>query len=824
MNFLRPWVLLLLPAVAAWAAWEWRRTARRGGLGLKALLLALVDLALAQPRVTVFEKKVALALLADVSASVPAKDVTKQSDWISRLRAERGRHSMQVITFAGRTDTLRAKEQGGRVELTAGGRATNLEAALRDALSARPEGRVARLHLMSDGQENQGSVERAIYQARALGIHIDTFALEGTPRPELRVEALTLPAQAYSGEKFQIQAVIISPRAAPATVEITAEGKSIGRASVNLVEGKNPLRVRAQINSTGATLVSGLIGSAALGQARFDRIVSLRRPRLLLISREQAESTRHLRQMLATAQFEVNDSPGTLPRRLSDYQVVLVNNHHIESWPAEQKRQLEEYVREGGGFALIAGENNVYVENKPKGDSLERMLPATLAPPRTPEGTAVVLVVDKSSSMEGKKIDLARQSAIGVIENLRPIDLAGVLIFDNSFQWAVPIRKADNPALIKRLISGIMPDGGTQIAPALGEAYRQIQRVKAVYRHIVLLTDGISEEGDSMALAREAANTRVTISTVGLGQDVNRAYLEKVAGLAKGKAHFVLEMGNLEQLLLRDVMEHTGSSAVEKPVPVSVLSPVEILEESGLDKAPLLLGYLRFIAKPQAENILQVDGKDPLLVRWQYGLGRAAVFTSDAKARWAAQWVDWPGYDKLWTNLLRDLLPRAHPIEATAEWDSAINEIVARYRLQPGAEAPEARDELYVVGPHGFRMAAPLERVAASSFRARVPIGNRQGLFRIRAGGDGETFPEVGFYREETELAQYGADTELLRHIAEATGGRFNPTPRQAFDAGNRFVTTTLELWPGLLALAVLCNLMELASRKGYHLRRLWGR
>ena len=65
-----------------------------------------------------------------------------------------------------------------------------------------------------------------------------------------------------------------------------------------------------------------------------------------------------------------------------------------------------------------------------------------MAPPRSPEGTAVVLIIDKSSSMEGRKIELARLAAIGVVENLRPIDTVGVLIFDNSFQWAVPVRRA----------------------------------------------------------------------------------------------------------------------------------------------------------------------------------------------------------------------------------------------------------------------------------------------------------------------------------------------------------------------------------------------
>ena len=50
--------------------------------------------------------------------------------------------------------------------------------------------------------------------------------------------------------------------------------------------------------------------------------------------------------------------------------------------------------------------------------------------------------------------------------------------------------------------------------------------------------------------------------------------------------------------------------------------------------------------------------------RWQYGLGRATVFASDAKSRWSADWVAWPGFDILWTNIFRDLLPRGTESEA----------------------------------------------------------------------------------------------------------------------------------------------------------------
>src|SRR6185503_18359156 len=99
MTFVRPWVLVLLVAVLAWAVWEWRLTRRRGALILKVLTAALVVLALAQPKLTIFEQKVALALLADTSASIPPDDLRKASDLLSGARAGKGRNNLQVIPF-----------------------------------------------------------------------------------------------------------------------------------------------------------------------------------------------------------------------------------------------------------------------------------------------------------------------------------------------------------------------------------------------------------------------------------------------------------------------------------------------------------------------------------------------------------------------------------------------------------------------------------------------------------------------------------------------------------------------------------------------------
>ncbi|HXA05739.1 MAG TPA: hypothetical protein VNY30_12905, partial [Bryobacteraceae bacterium] len=100
------------------------------------------------------------------------------------------------------------------------------------------------------------------------------------------------------------------------------------------------------------------------------------------------------------------------------------------------------------------------------------------------------------------------------------------------------------------------------------------------------------------------------------------------------------------------------------------------------------------------------------------------------------------------------------------------------------------------------------------SYRGVVPIGRNQGLFRVRPLVESRAFPEIGFYRQEDELLDYSSNNLLLRQIATSTGGRFQPAVKDVFNAGGRSVPSSMELWPGLLALALLLNLVELFLRK----------
>jgi uncharacterized membrane protein/uncharacterized protein YegL len=792
---------------------------QRVSMAIKAAALVAAAAALLDPRLEVNETEVAAALLLDTSASVSDADLARASALAASFERARGRNQLLVFPFS---RALRAfdpaeRARGLRLKRTAGeaGRSTNLESAIREAAAALPAGALPRIVLVSDGRENAGSAARAAHLARTIGIPVDTIPLAGRPEPRLRLESVSLPAVAFTGERFPIDIAVVSPEQAPAAIELTAEGKAIGARPVTLERGENRFRVHAAVNTPGAIDIAGLLRSATLGELRFEQAVALRRPRVLWFSSDPPQMNRHLAGVLEASQFEVVSGVDFNSAPFDDYQIVILNNWDLEAIAPSRKAALERFVQHGGGLLVIGGERNLWVEKKrPALDPLARTLPATIAPPRSPEGAVVVLVIDKSSSMEGRKMELARVAAIGVIDNLRPIDMVGVLIFDNSNQWAVPVRRAEDRTLIKRLVAGIMPDGGTQIAPALAEAYRRIQTVSGAYRHIVLLTDGISEEGDSINLAKDAAGRRVTISTVGLGQDVNRPYLERIAQFARGKSYFLTEPSGLEQILIRDVMEHTGSTTVEKTIRVVVKGKAEILEGVDMENAPPLKGFVRFEAKPAADTLLTVDQNDPLLSRWQYGLGRAAVFTSDAKSRWAEQWVSWNGFDRFWANVLRDLLPHAQPGEAVLVHDSANHALIAEYRLSPRLPDPPRPPQLYALGPGDFRKPVELLKIGGRHWRATIPIEGVRGLFRVRPLEESRAFPETGIYLPEPELSAWGNNPGLLRSLSEWTGGLFNPTPAQVFSPGGRALTSLLSLWPGLLALAILLNLAELAWRR----------
>ena len=190
MTFAHPWLIPLVLVPLLWAAWEWRNSARRGSLAVKAAAIAAIVLALAEPRVTFYESKVAVVILADTSASVSPADLDAASATATAVEKKRGRHWTQLLPFARAPRNPSPTERTGQAWKLAyspgqAAHGTNLEAAIRGGLATLPAGLVPRVLLISDGNENLGSVTRAIWQAQQRGVPIDVIPLGGRPRPTM---------------------------------------------------------------------------------------------------------------------------------------------------------------------------------------------------------------------------------------------------------------------------------------------------------------------------------------------------------------------------------------------------------------------------------------------------------------------------------------------------------------------------------------------------------------------------------------------------------------------------------------------------------------
>ncbi|MBM3774661.1 MAG: hypothetical protein FJW37_05795, partial [Acidobacteria bacterium] len=113
MTFERPWILILCLLPVVWTLWQWRMESRRAALALKAAALLAVLLALAQPSLTVYSSRVALAILVDTSASVSPADLEQASEKASRVERARGSNWSRVMPFA-RAVRKPAPEEGGK--------------------------------------------------------------------------------------------------------------------------------------------------------------------------------------------------------------------------------------------------------------------------------------------------------------------------------------------------------------------------------------------------------------------------------------------------------------------------------------------------------------------------------------------------------------------------------------------------------------------------------------------------------------------------------------------------------------------------------------
>src|SRR5690606_18219 len=145
----------------------------------------------------------------------------------------------------------------------------------------------------------------------------------------------------------------------------------------------------------------------------------------------------------------------------------------------------------------------------------------------------------------------------------------------------------------------------------------------------------------------------ISVSAVAIAphneSDIRR--MQDMAYIGGGNFYFPKTANELPRIFIKEASIVRRSLIFEEPFfPVSDL-PSEVM--AGIAALPQLGGYVVTSDKELATVALRTDKDDPLLAHWRYGLGKSVAFTSDAKNKWASQWVDWEGFSKFWSQAVR---------------------------------------------------------------------------------------------------------------------------------------------------------------------------
>ena len=824
------------------------------GLLLRALLIACLALALARPARTTDATLISAVFLVDVSESVTPASRERARSTVQSALSARGDNDVRVVTFASQARVLELPGDeapplephdppGSAADSTGQESGTDLAGALQLAYGLFPPGHLRRAVILSDGGQTEGDLLSEAVRAARLGVRLYASPYtEGAPS-EVAVTDLDLPERIDVGEPFPVRAHIYSTTEGSARVRLyqgeTLNGLDSVR-EVPLTQGDNVIEMRSVVRVAGP--VTYALSVSPEGADRFaannrfsTTVVVPGRPSVLYVEGAPGRAT-YLARALTSGDYEVDvRSPRSIPtslRELERFDFFILSDVAADRVSLTQQDVIERYVRDLGGGFMMAGGESAFGLGGWQGTRIERMLPVRMDSERRRDqpSLAITLVIDKSGSMNGTSMDLAKEAAISTAEMLSPDDYISVIGFDSRPSRVVRMQSARNRLRIVRDIGRLTARGGTSIFPALDMAYQDLTVTRARIKHVILLTDGQTQESGIPELAQVMRAEGITVSTVGLGGDVNRALLSQVAALGGGRSYFTRDPHNIPRIFMRETSTVARTNVVEEYFRPHVSEPADFLRRMDLSSAPFLHGYVATRAKPSpAQVVLVSDLGEPILARWRVGLGWSMAWTSDVKNRWAVEWLRWPGFSRFWSELVREHMRhrRRQTLDMTAEVRGgearvAVDAIGVDDEFLDGLEST-----LHVSGPMGrapgddeprVDLDLPLRQTAPGRYEARFPL-SRYGSFVLTAQHrrDGRSVAESHAQLANPYPREYMTlepDTALLDQAAQLTGGFTDPSPAQLFDPGDERIQHHEELWQWLLFCALLLFLLDLALRR----------
>ncbi len=767
---------------------------------LRVAVIAAVVLAIAGASLAWTTDRVSVMYVLDQSESIDLDQRERMYEYARRNAAEHRSASREdlagVIVFGADAsievppfhDDLPSVSGRSQVEIRTD--ATNLEQALTLAAASMPTDTRRRIVVFTDGNETHGQVEKVASPIIASGIGIDFVAVSPQAGADVIVERIDMPTEIRTGQPLEarvvIENIVRSVGASATSYDLAGSGDSqestntkngsvkgrlritrkfngeeelLTEQTVAVAPGKNVFPLRHTITRPAPyTYSAQFIADSAEGDSRpqnnrSSTFVNVRgKSRVLLIepAKESEDWTKFVN-MLRDESIEVTVQPSdatfTSLAELQAYDAVILANvprisgdsaNTISQFTDDQISLLVRNTQQlGAGLLMIGGPDSLGAGGW-TGTELETAMPVDFEIKNSKVNAvgALSLVIDSSGSMDGEKMVLCKAAARAAVMMLGPSDSLGIISFDSAPHEVIPMQKVGQRSHMLPMIGRIRPGGGTDMFPAMRQAFAQLTRADASVKHMIVLTDGQTNPGDFLGLVQEMKDAGITVTSVAIGQGADVDLLRRIANAGGGKLYHVISPKAIPQIVMRESRRVSRPLIFEsgEGVQPQITYSHELL--AGIDTPPPIHGYVMTTMKdsPLAQSLITAPGPQetnhPVLAVWQYGLGRSAVLTTDGGQRWANDWNAWSGDAKLVSQLVRWLM---RPAGDTGQFSLAT--IVRDDGVEVVVNALDSQDQfLNFLEPAGSVLGPDLQPIPLT-FRQTSP-GRYVGTFTTDQAGN----------------------------------------------------------------------------------------
>jgi Ca-activated chloride channel family protein len=216
------------------------------------------------------------------------------------------------------------------------------------------------------------------------------------------------------------------------------------------------------------------------------------------------------------------------------------------------------------------------------------------------------MVLDRSGSMDGPKMDNLKRAMVEVIETLRPEDIVSVVVFDETADVIVPSQAVTDKAALNNRVEALRVQGGTAMSTGLELGAAELRKNLAPDRisHLLLLTDGQTwgDEDRCRAIAQELGQAGVRITALGLGDEWNERLLDDLATATNGASDYIANPQDIGRFFQRAAQAAQNTTVRNARLLIRLASGVAPRAVYRVKPVIANLGY-----KPIGEREINID-------------------------------------------------------------------------------------------------------------------------------------------------------------------------------------------------------------------------